>query len=410
MADHSQWSPSGASRWVACPASIWMSSQVPPKGDSVYSREGTAAHQLAEWTLDAELKDCAQFVGRLTDNGIEVTETMAEHVQKYVDYVGEISKAHELNGAETVAVFSEVRVSYSETLGQPDAFGTSDFICVAKYPDGDVIEVADLKYGHNLVYAEENEQMMTYALAVLETYSPWLDKVKSVRMHICMPREDFYDEWETSEDHLLEYSETMSNAACRATDILNGKVEAHNDLRPGEKQCRWCPAFSVCPAAADFSRRVTEVDFDDLDATPAPAEKVRAADMATLEKWAKATDYVQDWAKAVMAELERRLFDGQPSAEYKLVEGKRGARAFTDESAVEGIVTPVLGDKAFKRSLMTPTQLQKLLEKGHAFTWKALQEYIAQSEGRPKVVHVSDKRPAIKAVPVDFDNLNDGDE
>lgn len=409
MADHSQWSPSGASRWVACPASIWMSSQVPAKGDSVYSREGTAAHQLGEWTLDADVKECGQFVGRITDNGVEVTEVMAEQVQKYVDYVLELAKAHELNGAETVAVFTEVRVSYSETLGQPDAFGTSDFICVAKYPDGDVIEVADLKYGHNLVYAEENEQMMTYALAVLETYSPWLDDVKTIRMHIVMPREDFYDEWEATPLHLKAYAEEMKEAAQIATDILDGKKDAHDALTPGAKQCRWCPAFAVCPAAADFSRKVTEVDFDDLDAAPALAEKVQAADMATLEKWAKATDYVQDWAKAVMAELERRLFDGELSSEYKLVEGKRGARAFTDEDAAMKLVVPTLGEKAYKKTLLTPTQLQKLLEKGHAFTWKALQEYIAQSEGRPKVVHVSDKRPAIKAVPVDFDNLNDGD-
>ena len=49
-AGHAKLSPSGAHRWMACPGSIVLESNIPDKG-SVYADEGTAAHELAAWCL-----------------------------------------------------------------------------------------------------------------------------------------------------------------------------------------------------------------------------------------------------------------------------------------------------------------------------------------------------------------------
>lgn len=402
MGAHSIWSPSGASRWMRCPSSVYLSSSIEDT-ESSYAREGTTAHELAELTLKSDTKDAAQFVGRVMSTGIAVTDAMAEYVQSYVDYLLDLIESYRLDGA-TVTWWTELRVSYSETLGQDDAFGTSDFVLVARYPDGDVLHIADLKYGHNRVYAEENEQMMTYALAVMETLGMWLHKVKAVHMTIHMPREDFVDSWETSPERLLVFASMMRASAASAKEVMEDPTQAEKHLHPGEKQCRWCKAFASCPAAARRASEIAEVDFENLDEAPAPSQRIEPADMATLEKWAAAVDYLTDWCSAVMGEMERRLFRGDASRDWKLAEGRKGSRQFTDEERAKQIVEPVLGEKAYTREFKTPAALEKLMKKTPE--WVELQKLIRQADGRPKVVHVSDPRPAITTVPVDFESLD----
>ena len=49
MTEHAVLSPSAASRWMACPASVRMTVESPTRQtESAYALEGTAAHALGE--------------------------------------------------------------------------------------------------------------------------------------------------------------------------------------------------------------------------------------------------------------------------------------------------------------------------------------------------------------------------
>ena len=79
---HATLGASTASRWMACPGSVALSEGIPPRPGTIHAQEGTAAHALAELSLNRE-QEPATFVGT-TLEGIEVTDDMAEHVGVFV--------------------------------------------------------------------------------------------------------------------------------------------------------------------------------------------------------------------------------------------------------------------------------------------------------------------------------------
>jgi len=60
---HSKYSPSGAHRWVNCPASIKLCEGLESKS-SKYAAEGTDAHEVCEYFLKNDYKDPRSYVGQ----------------------------------------------------------------------------------------------------------------------------------------------------------------------------------------------------------------------------------------------------------------------------------------------------------------------------------------------------------
>ena len=54
MTDHAACSPSSAAMWLACPASVTLTKDM-TRPSSKYAREGTAAHAVAEMTLNGDI-------------------------------------------------------------------------------------------------------------------------------------------------------------------------------------------------------------------------------------------------------------------------------------------------------------------------------------------------------------------
>ena len=96
---------------------------------------------------------------------------------------------------------------------------------------------------------------------------------------------------------------------------------------------------------------------------------------------------------AVAEEVRARLLGGRPVPGYKLVEGKRGSRAWTDETAAERALAGAgLSDgDIYERKLITPTKAEKALKKNPA--WAGLADLIVQPAGKPTIAPQSDKRP-----------------
>jgi hypothetical protein len=120
-----------------------------------------------------------------------------------------------------------------------------------------------------------------------------------------------------------------------------------------------------------------------------------------------AVPVVEIWCKAVLAEGERRLLAGVPVDGWKLVEGRRGSRKWSDTADAEAALKAMRlkHDEMYEYSVISPTTAEKLAKAGSlgARQWTKLQALIVQAEGRPSVAPASDKRPAISVAPVDAD-------
>src|SRR5699024_4348853 len=98
-------------------------------------------------------------------------------------------------------VLVEQRLDFSRWV--PNGFGTGDCLIVADK----VLHIIDFKYGLGiLVDAENNPQMMCYALGALEIYDGIYD-IESVRMTIFQPRRENISTYEMDKESLLHWAE-----------------------------------------------------------------------------------------------------------------------------------------------------------------------------------------------------------
>ncbi|MNY33805.1 hypothetical protein D3C86_1681020 [compost metagenome] len=118
---------------------------------------------------------------------------------------------------------------------------------------------------------------------------------------------------------------------------------------------------------------------------------------------------IEGFAKAVRAEVERRLLAGKfTDARYKLVEGRQGARSWTSyeqaEAALKAMRLKV--DQMYDFKLISPTTAEKVLKEANPRKWNKLQPLISRSDGKPSVAPASDKRPALSmAIAEQFEDL-----
>jgi hypothetical protein len=170
MAAHALLNASGSARWIPCPGSVALTKDMPEENSS-YADDGTRMHTAAAEML------LGQPLSVLLD------EEEQDIVQTYVDYVRREADGHQL--------LVEQRVDYSDVIDVPDSFGTSDAVIFA----GDTIVIVDLKTGRGVkVDAEENTQLMLYALGAISTFGV-LGHFTEAKLVIVQPRLDHISEW-----------------------------------------------------------------------------------------------------------------------------------------------------------------------------------------------------------------------
>jgi hypothetical protein len=423
-AQHARLSPSGASKWMRCAASLALEADCPDNAGA-YAEEGTAAHQVAEWAL-TENKPAAAYIGRRVDVGphktVECTADMAEHVQTYVDAIHERIEQFKLRGAVSVEMLVEVRVDFSAFVGEPGQFGTSDVVLLVDWGSTMQIDVNDLKFGRGVrVYADGNEQMMIYALGAYDQFSA-LGDYTTVSWCIHQPRLGHIDAAECDADGLLTWAkEQLRPAADKAMylfDVRKTEPPAADDFTPGDKQCKFCKAKGKCPAAAQLALNTVADDFVDMtrDLEPqisAAVERVQNSDGPHIAELLRQIDFIESWCKAVRARAELDLLAGKPVPGYKLVKGRAGARKWGDAQAVEQAMKGMRlkQDVMYDYTLISPTTAEKLAKAGTLGErqWTKLQSLITQSDGGLSVAPESDKRPAVVITPTEdeFEALPD---
>lgn len=404
---HSKWSASGFEQRMLCPGSHVLQAGLPDI-TSKYAAEGTAAHQVLTWALQGD-RAASDFIGTpIEADGFifEVDEDMARHVQVTLDYVAD------LKGDDGI-VFADIRVNYSSYLDTPkaEAWGTADVI-IAR---GTELIVIDFKYGMGVeVSADKNPQMSLYGLGALQAYHGLVADFERVRMAISQPRiRTAPSEYDTTVAELEIWGRSTARSAvmtCMNADRT--KLEEDDQrwleifVRPGEKQCKFCRAKATCPSLrAEVAGAVNmTVASPDEFASDDGCKVSGGSDEAWLAACLSKADLIEDWVKAVRAEVERRLLAGAPVPGFKLVQGKRGSRAWSDAKVAEETLKSmrIKIEDMYDFKLISPTSAEKLAKSEviGKRQWPKLQGLITQSDGKPHVAPVSDSRPALTVTPV----------
>ena len=372
---HALLSPSSADCWMQCHGAPALYQGLPDTS-SVFADEGSCAHEIGEMTLTSG-KPAATFIGHAAFNHV-CDEEMAKHVQAYADTVRQylIYPSDEL--------FVEVELDISEITGEPDAKGTSDAV-ILSYAQREIV-VGDLKYGRgNRVKVDGNRQLLIYGNAVLNKYDA-IGDWQTLRIVIIQPRAGGVSECVISADELRAFGAQVKTAAGTALTLLANPAIALEHLSPSNSACKWCRAKPECPALrADILS-----EFDNLDNTP-------IAERPQLGEILGKVDLIEDWCRAIRSEAERRLHAGIEVIGFKLVEGKRGNRAWGSEKEIEAAFKTMRlkHDEMYDYKVISPTKAEKLLAKDHPKQWAKAQAHITQKAGSPTVAPVTDPRPAL---------------
>lgn len=409
---HSTFSASAAHRWSRCPGSLVLGADAPDTS-SIHAATGTVAHMV----LDVCLKhshEPVRFLGHVErQDGFDITvdQSIIDNVTVAIQHVRDVTAGHDY-------FLTETRVNYASLLGVGHelAWGTSDVIAIV----GDELVVVDFKNGAGVpVAATDNEQMLCYAAGALIEYGD-LARIERVRMVISQPKvSSSPSEWVLTVDELNDRMAELAAQAKRCTAALSDQSPAWKAiyLEPGETQCRWCPAKATCPALRDHvSASVGDMtaaspdEFDALVPRLTPPADTGISDEQWLSACMAKADLIEDWVRSVRAEVERRLLAGAPVDGWKLVQGRRGARAWRDAAAAETYLRGTVrlpAEKVFESKLISPTSAEKLVKAGDLTErqWAKLTELVHQPEGKASVAPSSDPRPAIDVSPVaaDFD-------
>lgn len=390
---HSPYGPSSAERWLLCPASVNATKDL-PDADSPYAIEGTAAHTLSEWTRQLDVST-THFRGKKipvkkVDGSfidVEITEEMISAVQGYVDRVNEAP------GDQLI----EARVSYEDFV--PDGWGTSD----AAVMGPGIAVVTDLKYGKGVQkYAENNPQLMLYALGVFLEYN-WLYDFQEFVLVVDQPRLDHYDQWPIRTEALLDWADTTLRKGYAAT------LDPNAPFNPGEVQCQFCKIRATCRARAESVFKAAVGEFDDLDAAAAaPCLTPATLSNDEIARALSALPNLTAWAKAIKEYAMKEVQQGRAVGDYKLVAGKsiRLWGVHEDMLKDEWMAAGLSLDQLVLQDVVTMPAAEKLIGKKHEF-WKT-EGLVVTSRGKPTLAPGSDKRPALVLDPKEeFTNLEE---
>ncbi|MFZ9370273.1 MAG: DUF2800 domain-containing protein [Limnohabitans sp.] len=410
-AAHSTWSASKFESIMLCPGKIVLEQGL-PDNTNAYAAEGTAAHQVLTWALQED-RQASAYIGRVIEvEGFtfEVDQDMAEHVQVCIDY------CNDLRGDDGV-LFADIRVNYSQYLDVEfdQAWGTADVI-IAR---GDEIIVVDFKYGRgHEVEAERNPQMSLYGLGALQAYQGLVADFNRVRMAISQPRiKRAPSEWDCSVEELEAWGRSTARNAVVSCNLAaydtpaDPEVWAETHLSPSEKACKFCKAKATCPALrAEVDATLTLDTPADVGEFETIVEPNSETPEQILARALSKVDLIEDWCKSIRAETERRLLAGQAVPGWKLVQGKRGNRAWDKPAEVEALLKSMRlkESEMYDFKLISPASAEKLAKAGTIGPrqWPKLQSLITQPDGKAHVAPESDSRPALVVTPV-ADDFND---
>jgi len=363
MGRHAVLSASSSHRWTKCTPAARLELEF-DDNESSAAAEGTAAHALAEHKLRKALKMRSKKPISPFD-----CDEMDEYTDAYVDFVLEQLELAKQSCSDPL-VLIEQHLDFSKYV--PDGFGTGDCILISD----NTLHIIDFKYGMGIiVISEHNSQMMLYSLGALEIYDSLYD-IDEVSMTVFQPRRDNVSTWTIPVYELRDWAE--NELKLKAELAFKGEGE----YCPGD-WCTFCRAAVKCRARAEEKLKLAQSEFR-LPPLLSDAE---------IEDVLGKLNDITKWANDLLAyATDAAINHGKQWSGYKVVAG-RSVRKFKDEDAVAEIAKVNGYKDIYKQSLITLTEFEKLM--GKAKFNEVLGDLVYKPPGKPTLVPVSDKRPAI---------------
>lgn len=381
---HAVLSASGAEKWLNCPPSARLEESYPDTS-SPYAKEGTLAHEIAEFKARnyfIETLPKRTFTSKLNKFKKEelYKNEMDEYTESYLEYIKEVAMKY----PSKPYIALEKKIDFSKYV--PEGYGTCDCILI----HGNDMHIIDFKYGKGVpVSAENNSQLMLYALGALEAYS-MLYQIETVHLSIFQPRIDNISCFEISAANLLSWA--VGEVEPKAKLAYDGI----GDFKAGE-HCRFCKAQAQCRAKAESI----------ISVFPIKEEPALLTDDEIGLILAKAKELVS-WSNAVEDYALNAILSGKEIQGWKAVEG-RSVRVFSDaDKAFEKIVesgTPE--EMLYERKPLSLSQIEKLLGKKEFES--IVSSFVIKPQGKPTLAPSDDKRPVFNKANV-FENIIDKGE
>lgn len=370
MAKHALLSASSAHRWLNCPPSAKLSATYQDTS-SEFARQGTDAHSLCEYHLKKALGMPAE---NPTENLTFYDQEMEECAQGYAAYVMEqVEKAKQTCSDPVVLI--EQRLDFSRYV--EEGFGTGDCVIIS---DG-TLSVVDYKHGVGvLVSAEDNPQMMCYALGALELFDGIYD-IDTVSMTIYQPRRENVSCCVMTKEQLLEWGETVLVPTAKLAYAGEGEYKAGD-------HCQFCKAKAVCRKRAEYNLELARYDFE----MPATLDTDEIAYILTK------ADELANWVSDVKEYALQQALSGTDYNGFKVVEGRSNRKYMNEEAVAQAAVDA--GFDPYEKKVLGITAMTALM--GKKKFEEVIGGFIHKPSGKPVLVPLSDKRPAMNTAQNDF--------
>ena len=288
---HARLSASRMDRVMSCPGSYRLESKMPYEPAGEAAAIGTAIHELSEKILRGEAVNPKDY----PDDHMDMANEYATFINTLV--INPRKRMIEINvdaGLKTL----------HQALG-----GTADAVLV----DGDHLHVVDLKTGRVLVDAENNKQLLTYALGVMRM----LNAPASITctMHIFQPRAG-HSQWTVSGADLIAHGHDLLAAA-------NLALTDDAPTNPSTSNCKYCKAKPICPSMRQKVQDNARKDFE-LDTSVTP-EMVELAHLAA------------DWSDAIITAAKKQITSGSTIQGWTLRPGRKTKFWKSDALAYEAL-------------------------------------------------------------------------
>lgn len=365
MTTHSKYSPSSASRWSTCTASIPLIEQfAPPRRSSESARRGTFLHSVRALCL-VNRQDPSEYVG--WRDSVEGQEFVFQ--QDDADAMR--------RGVESLLMIPDGELLVEQKVDFGFGFGTVDAAAISD--DGRHILVDDFKSGSgHEVMPTFNHQLMLYAAGLIRG-NPHVSTIGYVTLRIDQPYNGGIKVWQTTIPRVMEFYQSMK-------EIVE-KIEAGDvAYASSDDNCRWCPVLAHCP---EMSKRNLQL-FGFKGKEPKLPKKMTVRQRSKILKY---REQIESWLQTLHDEAMADAMAGKKVPGFKVVEGRVGHRKWADEVAAEIELQRLLGDKAYVTKLISPAQAGKLLGKrlGNETSFPPT----IQPPGKPILVDESDPRSSM---------------
>ena len=359
--------PSAADRWTTCTASPkfihdhWE--KIPEDTSTVYSQEGTLAHEVAAAYLLGQKPKLAD-------------PDMLWHGWNYAEYVEVL-----MGPGAKLLVEQKLPLWY-----MPERNAIVDAAVINR----DSIHIIDYKYGEGVAVSPERSLQVTiYAFSVIQQLEYLLPDNYPISIHIYQPRGRNAEDgpahvWETKYGEIQEIAHWIKAMAAMI------QFDVNTVFAPSDKACQFCPAKGFCAARQSHLTQDIEA-LAVIEKTDLPSPQVMTPEQTAAVLTHK--EQIVKWLNDVEAYALDRMKAGNQFPGIKLVMSRGGNRYWRDPQEAKRLLLEqtILKEKeVIEEKIISPGGVEKLLGKNKMGA--ELLNLIDRPPGKPVVALADDKR------------------